>query len=352
MSCCYLEPITVRTIAELMPAEYVIVGAGLAGILASRSLLRAGKKVVLLEASEQVGGRMATIRLQPPDGREIVWDMGAQFFTAREPRFERIVQDWLKEQLIVEWSRGFATADGSYYADGHPRYRGIPDMAALPKRLAQELDINLQEEVVSISPAVSGWQLTTKNGQIYFAEKVMLTLPVGQSIALLQAGSLALPPQVHKALAPISYEPCIALLLLLESFGHFPEPGGLWPVGEPIVWMADNYRKGVSPTPGAITIHAGPEFSAQHWRTADEDVAEMLAAAAAEWLRDEVELYQVHRWLHSKPVWIHPESYLALQEPAPMVFAGDAFAGPRVEGAALSGLAAADWLLEITPESS
>jgi hypothetical protein len=277
--------------------------------------------------------------------------MGAQFFTVREPRFEQIVQDWLKKQLTIEWSRGFATADGSYYADGHPRYRGVPDMAALPKRLAQQLDVSLQDEVVSISPAASGWQLTTKNGRIYFAEKVMLTPPVGQSTALFQAGGVALPPQIQKALASISYEPCIALLLLLEGPGRFPEPGGMWPIGEPIVWMADNYRKGVSPIPGAITLHAGPEFSAQHWRTADEEVAEMLVSAAAEWLRDAVELYQVHRWRYSKPVWIHPGPYLGLRDPAPLVFAGDAFAGPRVEGAALSGLAAADWLLEIDSET-
>jgi renalase len=330
-----------------MPAEILIVGAGLAGIMAGRSLVRAGKKVALLEASDQAGGRMATIRLQRPDGREAVWDMGAQFFTVREPRFEQIVKDWLKERLIVEWSRGFATADGSYYADGHPRYRGVPDMAALPKRLAKQLDVNLQDEVVSISPIPSGWQLTTRIGQKYFAEKVMLTLPVGQSTALLQAGGVALPPQVQKALNPISYEPCIALLLLLEGPGRFPEPGGMWPIGEPIIWMADNYRKGVSPTPGATTLHAGPEFSAQHWQTADDEVVEMLISAAAEWLGDAVEHYQIHRWRYSKPVWTHPEPYLALQDPAPLVFAGDAFAGPRVEGAALSGLAAADWLLEI-----
>jgi len=335
-----------------MPAEYVIVGAGLAGIMAGQSLVSAGKEVVLLEAADKVGGRMATIRLQRPDGQDAVWDVGAQFFTVRDSRFEQIVQDWLKEQLVVEWSRGFATADGSYYADGHPRYRGVPDMSALPRRVAQRLDIRLQDEVTVISPTPPGWQLTTKKGLSYFAEKVMLTLPVGQSTALLQAGAVELPAQIQKALTTISYEPCIALLLLLQGPGRFPEPGGLWPIGEPIVWMADNYRKGVSPTPGAITLHAGPEFSARHWQTADEEVAKMLVSAAAEWLGDEVEFFQLHRWRYSKPVWTHPEPYLALLDPSPLVFAGDAFAGPRIEGAALSGLAAAEWLLENAAETN
>ncbi|HCB48669.1 MAG TPA: hypothetical protein DEP47_03885 [Chloroflexi bacterium] len=134
-------------------------------------------------------------------------------------------------------------------------------------------------------------------------------------------------------------------MVLQEDPGHFPEPGGLWPIGEPIAWMADNYSKGVSQVPGAITIHAGPEFSLKYWDEADEMVAEYLLDAAAEWIGSNSKIVHVHRWRYSKPLRLHPEPYLAISDPAPLIFAGDAFAGPRVEGAALSGLAAAEWLL-------
>ena len=69
-------------------------------------------------------------------------------------------------------------------------------------------------------------------------------------------------------------------------------------------------------------------------------------AATEPWLVDQVEALYIHRWRFSKPLWLHPEPIYHLLDPGPLVFAGDAFAGPRVEGAALSGLAAADWLLE------
>jgi predicted NAD/FAD-dependent oxidoreductase len=94
-----------------------------------------------------------------------------------------------------------------------------------------------------------------------------------------------------------------------------------------------------------VTIHAGPGFSRNQWETDDEAIARPLFAAAAQWLGSEVAQYQVHRWRYSKPSTFYGESCLFLNEPGPWVLAGDGLVAPRIEGAFLSGLSAADSVL-------
>ena len=72
-----------------------------------------------------------------------------------------------------------------------------------------------------------------------------------------------------------------------------------------------------------------------------------MLAVAAPWLGSVPVQTQLHRWRYSLPLRVHPERCMVVREPAPLVFAGDAFSGLRVEGAALSGMAAGAALLEM-----
>jgi len=330
-------------------ARCLIVGAGLSGLMAAHALQGAGVGVTVLEKAGVVGGRMATRQLLLPQGPAplATFDYGAQYFTVRDDRFQNWVDYWQEVGVVVRWSNGFATPDAETYRDGHPRYRGRQGMRSIPSHLARKVDVRLKQDVTG-ARFEERWELETESGECFTAATLLLTPPVPQSLPLLDAATLS--PGVRKTLERIDYDPCIALLVVLDGPSNVPAPGGLWPGGSAISWIADNGQKGISQRP-AVTIHASPEFSNEHFADGHEEVASLLLEEADRWLGADVITYQVYRWRYSLPVHLHDRRYLFTTAPGPIAFAGDAFAGPRVEGAALSGLAAADALLTFFQEN-
>ncbi|MBX3745507.1 MAG: FAD-dependent oxidoreductase [Verrucomicrobiae bacterium] len=311
--------------------------------MAARVLRDRGRKVRLIEKARGVGGRLATRRLGDHTA-----DLGAQFFTAHDSQFRALVRDWVEAGVARQWSTGFHAPDGTFRDNGVPRYRGNGGMASIAKHLAEGLDVRLQAKAVRAEAAESGWKVSMEDGSVHTARALLLTAPVPQSLALLQEGHVTIPDPAGSDLAQIDYAPCLTLLATLTSPSQIPEPGGLWMSGEPLLWMADNVLKGVSATSTpVVTLHAGQEFSRDHWETPEPEVTAMMLAAAKPWLGSPVATTYLHRWRYSVPLRVHPEPFVVVRAPAPLGFAGDAFGGPRVEAAALSGHAAGAALAEV-----
>ncbi|HOS02415.1 MAG TPA: FAD-dependent oxidoreductase [Candidatus Hydrogenedentes bacterium] len=320
--------------------DCLVIGAGVTGLLAARILKDRGKRTLVLEKSTGVGGRMATRRID-----EAVFDHGAQFFTVQDCSFEAWARLWREQGVITTWSMGFASTDGRLQPDAIPRFRGAPGMTSVPKWLASGLDICLGDAAVGVSRDEGVWRVDTEDGAVHRAGALILTAPVPQSLALFAASPGLLPQSARETLSAIEYDPCFAVLAILDGPSGLPAPGGLRAPTESIAWMADNHLKGVSPHASALTIHAGPHFTREYLESDREFVAKVLLGEALPWLRSPVRQAHVHCWRYSQPLHTHPERFLGIAEPAPLLFAGDAFGGPRIEGAALSGLAAADYVL-------
>ncbi|HSK98877.1 MAG TPA: FAD-dependent oxidoreductase [Rubrobacteraceae bacterium] len=321
----------------------VVLGAGISGLLAARELRAAGWRVVILEKNRRVGGRMATRRMGPG-----TFDYGAQFLTIRSERIGRLVEEWLAAGVIQEWSRGFTDAEGELARDGYPRYCGSEGMASIPEYLARDLDVRVAEVVTTANVINGAWEVRTATGSCERAGALLLTAPVPESLAVLAAGDVDLAQEVQHRLEKISYSPCLALTALLDGPTGVPEPGGVQIKGEPLDWIGDNRQKGISEAP-AVTVNAGPRWSREHFGRDEKEITYFLLTHAGDRLGEDLVARTratcLARWRYS---WVeegHDGRYLAASERPPLLFAGDAFGGAKVEGAALSGLAAADRLL-------
>ena len=321
----------------------IIVGAGISGLLAASVLQREGWKVTVLDKSRGVGGRMATRRVSEGN-----FDHGAQFFTVRGERFAGLVEGWLEAGVAAEWTRGFADADGQPNEDGHPRYRGAEGMISIPKHIARGLDVRTGETVVRVDGGDEGWEVACESSLRVVGNALVLTAPVPQGLDLVSSGSYRLPDRVRRLLEAISYDPCLTLMVLLNGPTSVPEPGGIQIKGEPLDWIGDNRRKGISEA-AAVMVHAGPKWSRSHFEDDETEVIDSMISLSGDRLGTDLASAAVEtslaRWRYSWVTNPHPEPCLVVSDDPPLLFCGDAFGQPKVEGAALAGLAAADRLL-------
>jgi phytoene dehydrogenase-like protein len=96
-----------------MSAHVVVVGAGIAGLVCARRLQRDGRRVTVLEAADEVGGRVRSIRC---DGFTL--DRGFQVLFEGYPTLARHVD---YRRLGMQWfTRGARVCTG----DGRPRFIG------------------------------------------------------------------------------------------------------------------------------------------------------------------------------------------------------------------------------------
>ncbi len=265
----------------------------MAGLCAARSLADVGHEVVVHEAANEVGGRLCTRRVG-----DATFDSGAQFFTVRSDEFSGLVDGWLTAGVVFEWCRGFGSAP-----DGYPRYAGRAGMADIAVHLATDLDVRLGSHV--------------DDPHALDADAVVVTAPG----------------------AAVEWHRTIALLAVLDRSPGLPAPGAIQAPAAPFSFVADNQAKGISAIP-AVTLHAGHRLSDRHWD--DEGAVDaLLTLAVREGVLGDAAVVdaRIDRWAHAGPVRPLAERCVVVDER--VVLAGDWCGGPKVEGAALSGRAAA-----------
>ena len=99
---------------EQMDADVIIIGAGMAGLMAARTVAERGLRTLLVEARERIGGRIQT--LHPAHATSPV-ELGAEFIHGRPP-------DLLS--LIQEASLHLVEVEGTNYCEQDGRVQNCP----------------------------------------------------------------------------------------------------------------------------------------------------------------------------------------------------------------------------------
>lgn len=322
--------------------KIAVIGAGISGLICARTLADHGFPVTVFEKSRGVGGRMATRRAN--DG--LRFDHGAQYFTARDERFRRYVESWIHDGIVERWRAQIAVlGNGTVkdYKTNTERLVAGPGMNAICKHLATDLDIRLQTRVAPLSQDGGQWHVAEADGSILGEfEGAVVSAPAGQTAELLKAI-----PHLSSPASGTPMHECWAMMLAFPSSLQL-EYGGAFVHESPLSWIACNSSKpGRNAEPETWVVHASPEWSHAHVNEPVESVTDLLTGEfwKATGLAPRQPHYRsAHRWLYALPP--EPLADNCLFDADQMVVAcGDWCAGSRVEGAFLSGLAAAGRML-------
>lgn len=329
-----------------------VVGAGIAGIAAARTLRALGADVAVFDKGRAAGGRVATRRR---DERQ--FDHGAQFFTVRTPGFAAALRPLQDAGLVARWAGPFHRMEpGMIDVDPRPgaeRWVGVPGMSALPRALAEGLPIAVSGKVAGLRRAADGWTLTVADaaGTASFArgpfDAVVLAIPTAQAHALLQAEAIAGAVADAAAARADALQPCLCALVA------FTRPvegarGAFFVTDETLAWAAhDGGKPGRSGAPTYV-LHGAAAWSAQRF---DQDVmanAQALVDAFARCLGrplPTIAHLEGHRWRYALAAEGAPGAAAVVDADQRLALCGDGLVGGRVEGAWSSGVAAAEQLL-------
>ena len=332
---------TARPSYATSPAVAVI-GAGISGLMCARTLQDHGMKVSVFEKSRGPGGRMSTRRTD--EGFQ--FDHGAQYFTARDERFRRYVDSWRHDGIVAPWNGRMVVLEaGKVTAEKHgtDRYVAVPGMNSICRHLASDLEVHFASKVTAPKRIGDQWQLTDDaGGELGSFDSVIVSAPASQTVELLAEVS-GLSDQAKLA----KMSGCWAVMLALAETLQHPFDGA-FVHGSSLSWIArSSNRPGRSPLPETWVLHASPEWSESNIERSPADVeAELLTEfwRVIDSPAKQVRYSTAHRWRFALPT-MPLESRCLFDNEVQIGACGDWCGGPRVEGAFLSGAAAAGRIL-------
>ncbi|MDR9438960.1 MAG: FAD-dependent oxidoreductase [Halomonas sp.] len=348
------------------PTSTAIIGAGIAGLACGQALRATGRPAHLFDKGRAPGGRMSSRRL--PDA---VVDLGAQFFSVRDPAFRHQVGAWQDAGHVATWPDALwqVTETGwQRHRDGVERFIGTPRMSAVTRQLAEGLDVVTGTRIERLEAQDDQWWLLDQHQLRHgpFA-RVVIAIPTPQAAALLVEHE----PSLAEACEAVTQRPCWAGWARFDApLPSLPGVDDDWqavrldhdrmPAVEALRFASRNdHKPGRHDQGESLSLLARLEWSEAHLALDAEAVARQLLEAFRERLPRGVTLPEpsdlgAHLWRYAQPDICAAGEPINLdyrRSSTGLALCGDGWRGPRVEDAWLSGHHLGEALAADTPGS-
>lgn len=291
----------------------------MSGVACAVELTAAGVPVRVLDRGRSVGGRMASRRIE---GRPV--DLGAAYFTVRDPEFAEVVGRWRTAGLARPWTSSLGVlGDASRHRSSGPmRWAAPGGLRSLVTDLATGLDVDLDHEVrhVGPGPVVDGEP----------ADVVVLAMPDPQALRLVDAGSAA-----AAQLTGREWRPVIAVAAGWES-PQWPPLSAAFVNDNPVLSLVadDGDRRGDAAP--VLVLHSTADVAREHDAAPAGATAPMLAMLRTLLDVDATPTWtHVHRWRFASPADQRDVDFHLGADG--IALAGDGWGASKVETAWRSG---------------
>ena len=286
--------------------DVLVIGAGLSGLIFAAIAQSAGKKVLILEKSKGLGGRLATRRID-----DIGVDHGVQWFQDY-PQIKHTLDQWAQKGWIIKSEKGFYAPQG---------------MTSLAKKLAEGLTIHKAQRASKILKEES-WKVETEEESTYYASTVVVTAPLPQTCELLNP-TLLLPFSLSDILKEYQYNKTLIGIFTVEEIPQ--EITSFENNGDHFIVMREK-----SLHPKVILFALNPERTKQIYANSDFECLSIIESEFKKITENKLKIthLELKRWRYSTPEKAIASTFI---EPKNNLFLiGDSFLYPDIRGAILS----------------
>ncbi len=320
------------------PTDWLILGAGISGLVAGSFLLKAGQTIQILEKSKGVGGRLATRRISlAEDPKQVItFNHGLRFIELRQPETFQILNEILDPFTLQGWTRSILRKSGEPESQ---RISPSPGINSLPKALPAARDVQKNRLIAKICYDSSQklWQAMTSEGIHYSARQILCSFPIPQTVEILKNSPIEFETPLPSEIIQSQYQPTLVVLIVLRGSRNGGRSGHSLDASSnhSLVIAPQDETQDSSTHLLCLTLYLSPESSERLLSESESVILHYAIGQIKNLNPTEITQFQVHRWRYAQPKLSLKAPFLALPaknapQSSPLYLIGDYFGSSQL----------------------